>query len=62
MPPGSESTSGASFRLVLTAEGYRIKADVSLPAGQVRPTDLLPVYRELSEAVCKVAIEREAAA
>ncbi len=62
MPRGSESTSGASLRLVLTAEGYRIKADVSLPAGQVRPADLLPVYRELSGAVCKVAIEREAAA
>ena len=48
-----------SFRLNLNVDGYRIKADVSIPPGRLRAADMLPVYREISDAVTQTVVARE---
>ena len=48
-----------SIRLSLNVDGYRIKADVSFPPGRLRAPDMLPVYRQISDAVTQVMVTRE---
>jgi Fe-S-cluster containining protein len=48
-----------SIRLSLNVDGYRIKADVSIPSGRLRGPDMLPVYRQISDAVTQAVVARE---
>jgi Fe-S-cluster containining protein/agmatine/peptidylarginine deiminase len=48
-----------SIRLSLNVGGYRIKADVSIPPGRLRAQDMLPVYRQISDAVTQAVVARE---
>lgn len=48
-----------SIRLSIPVEGYRVRADVSVPAGCIRAAELLPVHREISKAVTEAVVARE---
>ena len=46
------------IRLSYRLDGYNVKADVSFPEGRMRAADLLPVHREVSDAITNAVMSR----
>lgn len=47
------------IRFSLPVTGYRIRVEASVPEGKTRPAELLPVHREISNAVTRAVVDRE---